>query len=112
MMTRIGTALLALTLLVGCQGWPGGTSREFQVNVTENGFEPDQVVVHKGDTVTLVVTRRTEETCATEVVVPDRGIRKDLPLNQPVRLAIGPVENGPIEFACGMDMYKGKVVAQ
>jgi plastocyanin domain-containing protein len=105
--------LLAVAVVVaaGCAGQPGGASREVAVSVTDKGFEPSRIEVKKGDSVTLVVTRKTDQTCATGIVVADRGITKDLPLNEPVRIAIGKVEGGEIGFACPMDMIKGAVVA-
>jgi len=105
-------AVLALVLVVaGCTGRSGSSDREIAVSVTDKGFEPSRIVVKKGDRVTLVVTRKTDETCATGIVVADRGITKDLPLNEPVRVAIGNVESGEVAFACPMDMIKGSVVA-
>ena len=105
-------ACVAVALLAVCLGCQSGRAREVPVSVTENGFEPNQIAVKKGDIVTLVFTRRTDQTCATELVIAERGIRKDLPLNQPVRVGLGPVASGEITFACGMDMYKGRVVAE
>jgi plastocyanin domain-containing protein len=103
--------VLLAAVLAGCTGQPGGTNREVEVSVTDKGFEPSRIEVKKGDTVTLVVTRKTDQTCATGIVVADRGITKDLPLNEPVRVAVGNVEGGEIGFACPMDMIKGTVVA-
>jgi plastocyanin domain-containing protein len=100
---------LVVALAAGCAGQPGGANREIEVSVTDNGFEPSRIEVNKGDNVTLVVTRKTEQTCATGIVVADRSITKDLPLNEPVRVAIGSVEGGEIGFACPMDMIKGTV---
>ena len=112
----VAGAVLSLALLVavaaGCGGQKaGGSSREIEVSVTDKGFEPSRIEVEKGDNVTLVVTRKTEQTCATGIVVADRGITQDLPLNEPVRVALGNVESGEIGFACPMDMIKGTVAA-
>lgn len=103
---------LLVAIAMGCTGMPGGANREVAVSVTDNGFEPSRIVVKKGDAVTLVVTRKTDQTCATGIIVADRGITKDLPLNEPVKVAIGNVESGEIGFACPMDMIKGSVVAE
>ena len=65
-----------------------------------------------GDDVTLVVTRRSDQTCATEIVVGDGRIRAALPLNQPVRVALGTVDAGGVKFACGMGMLEGSVVVR
>lgn len=100
----------AAVVATGCGGGGGG-NREIAVSVTDNGFEPSRIEVKKGESVTLVVTRKTDQTCATGIVVADRGITKDLPLNEPVRIAIGNVDEGEIGFACPMDMIKGTIAA-
>jgi plastocyanin domain-containing protein len=110
----IAALVLASALAAGCggrQGEPGGQNREIEVSVTDNGFEPSRIEVNRGDNVTLVVTRKTEQTCATGIVVADRAISQDLPMNESVRVAIGNVEGGEIAFACPMDMIKGSIVA-
>lgn len=108
--------LIVAVAASGCSGGSGegarGGAREVQINVTDNGFEPSEIEVKKGENITLVITRKTDQTCATEVVVADRGIRADLPLNQAVRVALGPVAGGEISYACGMDMIKGTVVVR
>ena len=108
----VAALALIVAVVAGCGGGQtGGKSREIQVSVTDKGFEPSRIEVNKGDAVTLVVTRKTDQTCATGIVVADRGITQDLPLNEPVRVALGNVESGEIGFACPMDMIKGTVAA-
>jgi plastocyanin domain-containing protein len=41
------------------------------------------------------------------LVVKDAGVRKDLPLNQPVTIELTPEKGGEIRYACGMDMVSG-----
>ena len=41
-----------------------------------------------------------------------RDIKKPLPLNQPVVVEFTPKAAGDIAFTCGMNMFKGKVVAR
>ena len=86
----------------------------FAIAVTENGFEPDDVSVPAAKPVTLVFERKTDVTCAKEVVVDvgDQKIRKDLPLNTPVELAVTFPKAGKLTYACGMDMIKGTVTVQ
>ena len=107
----MGIGLAAILAAAGCQSGTSG-GREIQVSVTDNGFEPSEIPVKRGDNVTLVITRRTDQTCATEVVFAGRDIQKDLPLNQAVSIDLGKVESGPIAFACPMDMIKGEVVVR
>ena len=88
-----------------------GATRTVQVAVTATGFEPGRVSVPKGTAVHLVFTRTVEETCAKEVVFPATGLRRALPLGQPVTVALESV-SGEVTFTCGERMLKGSVVAQ
>jgi RND family efflux transporter MFP subunit len=83
-----------------------------RIAVTEQGFEPAKVAVRAGTPARLVFTRTTDKTCGTEVVVPSLGIKRTLPLNQPVTIEFTPENAGDIAFACGMNMLKGIVVVQ
>jgi cobalt-zinc-cadmium efflux system membrane fusion protein len=83
-----------------------------RVKATERGFEPAKVRVKAGVPVRLTFIRTTEATCATEVVFPSLKIRRPLPLNKPVVVELTPGKTGEIAFACGMDMFKGAVVAE
>lgn len=82
------------------------------MKVTSDGFEPDKVKATKGQPLTLVITRTTDKTCATEIVVKDYGINTPLPLNKPVSVTFTPTKAGQVRFACGMDMISGVVVVQ
>ncbi len=86
---------------------------KIQISVTEKGFEPESVDVPAGKPVTLVFTRKTDKTCAKEVILTmDDGkkIEKALPLDQPVELATTFSKAGKLGYACGMDMIKGTIV--
>ena len=56
----------------------------------------------------------TDATCAKAVVLPvgDHKIEKDLPLNQPVEIAVTFPQSGDVQCACGMDMVHGVVTVQ
>ena len=87
----------------------------FDIKVTEKGFEPADVAVPVGKPVTLVFERKTDQTCAKQVVLTmDDGkkIEKQLPLNTPVELAATFAKAGKLGYACGMDMIKGNIVVQ
>lgn len=86
-------------------------ARTIQVAVTATGFEPSRASVPPGTVVRLVFTRRVEETCATEVVIPALNIRRPLPLNQPVAIELT-ATRGEVAFMCGQQMFTGAVVAQ
>lgn len=107
--------LTGLALLAGCASPPAGGRSEVgrvAITVTEKGFEPEVVTVEAGKPVTLVVTRTTAKTCATELVMPAHGIRQPLPLGQAVEITFTPEKAGELSYACGMDMYKGRVIVK
>jgi plastocyanin domain-containing protein len=82
------------------------------VAVTEQGFEPARVTLQAGVPARLIITRTTDNTCGTEVVVPSLGVKRTLPLNTPVTIEFTPAKAGDITFSCGMNMLKGVVVVQ
>ena len=51
-------------------------------------------------------------TCATDVVIPDFDIKRELPLNEPAIVEFTPEKAGTISFACGMNMQRGKIVVR
>ncbi|WP_394821130.1 cupredoxin domain-containing protein [Pendulispora albinea] len=87
-------------------------SGEQKVEANEKGFTPSTIAVKKGSTTHLVFTRTTADTCATEVVFPDLGIQKELPVGKPVSVDIPADQDKTLRFACGMGMFNGKVVVK
>ena len=107
--------LAVLAILVGCRQMSekgAAQNARIVITVTENGFEPATVTVPAGKPVTLVVTRTTSKTCATELEMPARGIRRDLPLGQAVEITFTPEKPGELSYACAMGMYGGKVIVR
>ena len=85
----------------------GAAAQVVEIAVTGQGFVPAAAKVKAGRPVKLVVTRRTERTCATEIVIKDYGVNQPLPLNQSVEVTFTPKKAGPVRYACGMDMIAG-----
>lgn len=83
--------------------------RTVEMTVTEDGFEPSKIKAKKGEKLRLVVTRKTDKTCATEIVIPPHGIKKDLPLDKAVTVELTPKASGEIRYACGMGHITGIV---
>ncbi len=83
-----------------------------EIAVTSDGFTPANVKVKAGETVKLVVTRKTQKTCATEIVIKDFGVNQPLPLDKPVTVEITPKKPGDVRFACGMDMIAGTITVE
>lgn len=81
------------------------------VRVTAEGFEPKALSLVAGVPARVTFTRTTNETCATEVAVPAYGIRRALPLDEPVAVEFTP-RAGETSFQCGMGMLRGTLVVR
>jgi hypothetical protein len=81
--------------------------RTIEISVTDEGFVPSKVKGKKGEKVRLVVTRRTDSTCAKEIAIKGYGINQPLPLDKPVTVELTPAQSGEIRYACGMDHVAG-----
>jgi hypothetical protein len=83
------------------------------VEITEAGYSPPSINVPANKPFRVTFIRRADETCGTEVIFPDLGIRKTLPLNVPVTIDIPTQPEGKqLNFTCPMNMLKGKAVAR
>jgi len=101
---------LACIVVAGCQPHAADVGGGTQVAVTDNGFEPALVRVPHGEPVTLVFTRKTDQTCATDVVFPALKRHYDLPLHRAVRVTLPANAGDTLRFECGMGMLTGAVV--
>jgi plastocyanin domain-containing protein len=45
-------------------------------------------------------------------MLPDYGIKRGLPLNEPVTVEFTPAKAGEFTFSCGMGMVKGTLVVR
>ncbi len=91
---------------------PGGV-RKVAIQVTTKGYEPSPVTLRKGEPVELTLTRTTDETCATEIVLEEHGINAALPLNTPVTVKFTPVKAGELRYGCAMGkMISGALTVQ
>ena len=107
-------ALFALAAVAGCNGEQKTSAgpQEVQLVVTDRGFEPAQADVPRGKALILVVTRKTDQTCATEMLIPALNERRTLPLNQAVRIDVPAGVADTLNYVCGMHMLGGTIVAK
>lgn len=80
--------------------------------VVHGGYDPATIRVAAGRPVRLVFDRQETSSCSEEVVFPDFGIRRFLPTGQKVAIEVTPPKPGRYEFACGMGMLHGALVAE
>ena len=77
----------------------------------ESGYTPAEIEVPAGSRVRMTFDRREDNPCSDELVIPDFGIRRDLPAftTTVVELTATP---GRHEFKCGMGMLHGAITAK
>jgi len=119
-LTFFAVALVSLSIPMACQRETQASGQQPEqpptattveaITVGDQGFQPNHVELSRGKTAVLRFTRTSEHTCATEVVFPELGLKKALPLNQPVDVTIATDQARTLAFQCGMGMYRSQVV--
>jgi plastocyanin len=94
-------------------GGSGGSAAEaasVEIKVLADKYEPAEVRGKPGSTMRLVFRRMTDEGCGQKLSVPALGIKKDLPLDQPVPVDVTFPVTGKLAFTCGMGHFQGSIV--
>lgn len=116
---NIDKIIIALFTVIGIAFtyWFFLMKREEVVSVTdsvdiavEGGYAPSTIQIPKGQTTKISFTRKDPSSCLEEVVLGDFKIRKFLPLNRKVTIEVTPQKEGEYGFACGMNMFHGKII--
>jgi Cupredoxin-like domain len=84
----------------------------YKIVVSRDGFTPEEVTFKQGQPLKLAFFRADSENCGSEVVFKDLNIRKTLPVGEVVVIDIPTNKAREINFACGMSMYKGKIIIE
>lgn len=87
-------------------------TQSVRINLTEKGYQPSSFRLKKGVPARVTFVRKTEDECGREIVISAYNIRRELPLNTPVTVSFTPKKAGTFNFACGMDMLRGKLIVQ
>ena len=105
------SSLLACSLLASACGEPKPPlSNTMTMTVTDKGFEPANLRVRRGEPVKLTITRTSDSTCATEIVIDEHGIKTPLPLNKAVTVSFTPSKSGTLKYGCAMQKMFGGVI--
>ena len=75
-------------------------------------YTPDRIEVEAGRPVRLTFVRREANPCTEQVIFPDFGIVRELPVGRPVPVEFTPDRAGEFEFHCGMNMVRGRLVVK
>lgn len=78
-------------------------ARVIAMKVTADGYEPAKLTVKKGEPLELKITRTTNDTCATELIIEGTTINAPLPYNEEVTVRWTPEKTGALKFGCHMD---------
>ncbi|GKS81647.1 copper-binding protein [Ligilactobacillus pabuli] len=74
------------------------------------GYSPETVVLKQGVPAKINFTRKDPSSCLDRVVFPDFGINQELPKDETKSVKIDTSKSGEFEWACGMDMFHGKLI--
>lgn len=105
----VGFGILLMASAAGAQS-KKAKSQSALIRITEMGYSPEITNLRRGVPARLTFVRLTDRTCGTEIVFPDFGINRPLPLGQAVVVNIIPKKTGRIGFTCGMNMMHGKLM--
>jgi hypothetical protein len=86
------------------------SGRVVEITAAAAGFLPANVEASPGEIMTLRFTRTTASGCMSTVALPSLGIRRELPMSQPVDVTITAPASGSVTFECGMAMLQGRIV--
>ena len=108
----VGATASAMTT-PGASGSSAGAGAVPEVTiVVRGGYSPSTIRVPAGRPVRLIFDRQETSSCSEEVVFPDFGVRRFLPTGKQTTVEITPPAPGRYEFACGMGMLHGTVIAE
>lgn len=80
--------------------------------VVKGGYSPSTVVLKKGVPAKVNFDMQDHTACLSHVVFSSLGVNKDLTKQKITTVDIPTDKAGEIDFACGMDMFHGKVVVK
>jgi len=118
MVTIAGVALMAFILwfffgprgVVAARESEGGV-QELSIAVRAS-YVPDRLEARAGRPVRIVFRRDDPNPCTDQVVFPDFGLVKDLPLGRDTVVEFTPPAPGEYPFHCGMNMVNGTLIAK
>lgn len=121
---RIAAIVIALILIAFIVWWFFGKHTESAgkstiVNdeqtatiVVNGGYSPSTVVLKKGIPAQVNFDMRDSTACLSHVVFEQLGVNKDLTKQKITTVNIPTDKTGTYNFACGMDMFHGKVIVK
>ena len=121
---RIAVIVIALLLIAFIVWWFFGKHTEVAgkstiINdeqtatiVVNGGYTPSTVVLKKGIPAQVNFDMRDSTACLSHVVFEQLGVNKDLTKQKVTTINIPTDKAQTFNFACGMDMFHGKVIVK
>lgn len=91
---------------------PGQTGAQvIRMTQSASGYSPSTLRVKAGVPVRWIITSTSSYTCASSIVVPSLGIRKNLTKGENI-IEFTPTTKGTIPYSCSMGMYRGTILVE
>lgn len=87
-------------------------NRQEATVVVKGGYSPETIVLKKGVPATLNFEMKDSTACLSHVVFDKLGVDRDLTKQKVTSIEIPTDHAGDVNFACGMNMFHGKVVVK
>ncbi|MBT8799561.1 copper-binding protein [Lactobacillus delbrueckii subsp. bulgaricus] len=120
-----GLVILAAAALIGliiwwffgnfqksCQQADLANGRQEGQVVVKGGYEPEVLYLKQGVPAEVTFKMEDKTACLSHVVFSSLGVDKDLSKEKLAKVQIPTDKAGEIDYACGMDMFHGKIVVR
>ena len=80
--------------------------------VVKGGYEPEVLYLKQGVPAEVTFKMQDKTACLSHLVFSSLGVDKDLSKEKLAKVQIPTDKAGEIDYACGMDMFHGKIVVR
>ncbi|PIZ63102.1 copper-binding protein [Candidatus Saccharibacteria bacterium CG_4_10_14_0_2_um_filter_52_9] len=80
--------------------------------IVSGGYTPHKILLQKDIPAKLIFNRKDASSCLEEVILPDFGVQRKLPVNQDLTIEVKPDKAGRFTYSCGMHMFFGEVIVK
>lgn len=95
---------------VGTAQAAGQAVNDANIEITSNGYSPNQLTVKAGSQVTLNIKNTGGGGCTQTLTIPSLGVQKSVPIGSSDTIAFtAPSQPGPMPFMCSMGMFRGVI---
>ena len=85
------------------------TPRRVDVVITDQGLQPARIDAKSMEKLELVVTRRTDRICRSDLLVPELGLRVPLSRDEPTPVTLLAPSHGTFRLVCPVEDQLGSI---